>query len=372
MAKKTKTILSIIGARPNFVKILPVIKQLNKQNLFRSILVHTGQHYNKEMSHFFFKDLSLPKPDISLRVGSNSHAAQTAKIMVKLEKVINQIHPHLVIVVGDVNSTLAGSLVASKLQIPIAHVEAGLRSFDKTMPEEINRHFTDSVSDLLFTPSKDANENLKREGIPNEKIFFVGNVMIDTLMEFNGLLDRQGILLDKFDLQKKEYAVVTLHRPSNVDTSTDLKRIFSALYEIQKKIKMIFPVHPRTQFYIQKYNLQKQINKMKNIIWIPPLGYLDFLALMKQALFVITDSGGIQEETTVLNIPCLTVRKNTERPVTVREGTNIVVGVDPAVIVKKSFQILDGKEKRGMVPTLWDGRASQRIVKVLSDKGMLL
>ena len=365
MNNKKRKIISIVGARPNFVKIAPVVKLLQKYKDINSLLIHTGQHYDREMSKVFFEDLDLPKPDIYLNVGSHSQASQTAKIMIGLERVLVQERPDLVIVVGDVNSTLAGALVASKLSIPIAHIEAGLRSFDMSMPEEINRILTDSVSEFLFTPSKDANNNLYREGIRKNKIYFVGNVMIDSLMKFKRTILKNDKLLNKLGIAKKDYSVLTMHRPSNVDNLKDLKKIVKSLSVIQKKIKILFPIHPRTKFFIKNFGLSKKLSAMKNVHMIDPLGYLDFLSLMNNSLFVMTDSGGIQEETTVLGIPCLTVRENTERPVTVKEGTNVIVGTNPARIIKESLKILDGNTKNGRVPELWDGKTAERIVKII-------
>lgn len=368
MIKRDKKILSIAGARPNFVKIAPVLKQLRRYKNIHSFLVHTGQHYDKEMSKVFFEDLHLPKPDICLNVGSHNQAKQTAKIMIGLESVLVREKPDLIIVVGDVNSTLAGALVASKLSIPIAHIEAGLRSFDRSMPEEINRLITDSLSQFLFTPSRDANENLYREGISKNKIYFVGNVMIDSLMEFKDIICNNKGLLNKLRLSKKDFAILTLHRPSNVDNARDIKKIIRGLSMIQRRIKIVFPVHPRTRFFLKKFGFSKLLSNLENLHLVEPLGYLDFLTLINNSLFVITDSGGIQEETTVLGVPCLTVRENTERPVTIARGTNTIVGTNPDTLIKESFNILSGISKKGRVPELWDGKASERIVKILLSK----
>jgi len=299
-------------------------------------------------------------------VGSCSHAKQTAKIMIGLERIMLKERPDIVMVVGDVNSTLAGALVAGKLKIPVAHVEAGLRSFDRSMPEEINRVVTDSLSEFLFTHSKDANRNLLEEGISRERIYFVGNVMIDSLTEFKDMIfGQKRKTLDQFGLKEKEYALMTLHRPSNVDVAGHLKKILKALSEIQRKTKIIFPVHPRTEFFIKKYGLGPSLKNMHNFICTKPMGYINFLKLMNSSRFVITDSGGVQEESTVLGIPCLTVRENTERPVTVREGTNIIVGTKPSRIIEESVKIINGKCKTGRIPELWDGKASERIVNIL-------
>lgn len=374
-------ILCVIGARPNYMKIAPIIDQIDKYISAGSpkidldyLLVHTGQHYDNNMSDAFFKDLQIPSPDIYLGVGSGSHAEQTAKIMTGFEKICLQEHPDLVIVVGDVNSTLACSLVAAKLLIPVAHVEAGLRSFDRTMPEEINRIVTDSLSDYLFTTCRDADENLKKEGIPKHRIFFVGNVMIDSLLKYKEFAE---VKIKKFNkIKKLDYALLTLHRPSNVDNLKTFQDIFEALITISKKIPIVFPAHPRTQKTISEFglndlfqkNLTSILSKKKGIYLIPPMSYLEFLSLMNNAQFVLTDSGGIQEETTVLGIPCLTLRENTERPITISEGTNTLVGTDKDKITQKAFDILKGKIKQGKIPELWDGKASQRIIKIILRK----
>lgn len=320
-----KKIFLITGARPNFMKIAPIWKEMKKYpDCFNPIIVHTGQHYDDKMSAIFFKDMELPNPDIYLGVGSGSHAVQTAKVMVEFEKVCLEKKPDLIIVVGDVNSTLACSIVASKLLSPLAHIEAGLRSFDRTMPEEINRIVTDSLSNFLFTTCEDANKNLRKEGISNEKIFFVGNTMADTLLRFK---DRYSSSFISFQMRikEKEYALLTLHRPSNVDNEINFISILEALKEIQTRIKIIFPIHPRTKKQIKDMDMKGRFANMKNIALIEPLGYLEFMSLLVHSKFVLTDSGGIQEETTVLGIPCLTLRKNTERPITVKKGTNILL-----------------------------------------------
>ncbi|MEW6095270.1 MAG: UDP-N-acetylglucosamine 2-epimerase (non-hydrolyzing) [bacterium] len=360
-------VLNIVGARPNFMKIAPIMEEMKKYPQIESVVVHTGQHYDDEMSNIFFKDLNLPKPDIYLGVGSGTHAEQTAKIMIEFEKVIVKETPDLILVVGDVNSTLACTLVGVKLNIPIAHVEAGLRSFDRTMPEEINRLVTDSLGTYLFTTCQDANENLKREGIPEEKIFFVGNVMIDTLLRYK----EKAILsnsLNELNLKEKNFVLLTLHRPGNVDNEDSLINILDALDEIQQTIKMIYPIHPRTKKRIKEFNLEDKIQNMRNLILTAPIGYIDFLNLMIHSKFVMTDSGGLQEETTFLNIPCLTIRGNTERPITTEIGTNILVGTDTKKIVKESMNILNGNKKVGKIPPLWDGRASERIVRILLEE----
>jgi UDP-N-acetylglucosamine 2-epimerase (non-hydrolysing) len=360
-------IINVTGARPNMMKVAPLIKEMKQHEGLTSILLHTGQHYDEKMSKVFFNDLSMLEPDIYLGVGSGSHAEQTAKVMVEFEKVLLSERPDVVVVVGDVNSTMACAITAVKLNIPVAHVEAGLRSFDRTMPEEINRIVTDSVSDYLFTTSEDANINLKNEGIAAEKIFFVGNVMIDTLLSHKEKSEGADII-KQLKLKEREYAVLTLHRPSNVDGRDNLGGILDALFQIQKRIKIIFPVHPRTLKMIKEYGFSDVIKEMKNLIILEPLGYLDFLKLMSDAMFVLTDSGGIQEETTILQIPCLTLRKNTERPVTVTEGTNTIVGNDKDKIVKEAENILNNGGKTGRTPKLWDGKAAERIVKIILNK----
>lgn len=357
-------IINVVGARPNFMKIAPIMDEMKKHSRIEPILVHTGQHYDREMSKLFFDDLKLPKPDIYLGVGSGSHAVQTAKIMVEFEKIVIKEKPDLVVVVGDVNSTIACALTAVKLFIPVAHVEAGLRSFDRDMPEEINRILTDAISDYLFTTCCDANNNLLKEGIPKEKIHFVGNVMIDTLLK---QIDKasDSDILDKLNLKSKNYTVLTLHRPSNVDDKETFVRILDAFEEIQKKIKIILPIHPRTKKRIEEFGLSHKIKNMVNFKIIEALGYLDFLKLMSDSKFVLTDSGGIQEETTILKIPCITLRETTERPITVTKGTNIIVGSNKEKIIKESLKIIEGREKEGKVPELWDGKAAERIVNIL-------
>ena len=357
-------IMSVVGARPNFMKIAPIIRAIKKYQQIQSVLVHTGQHYDHQMSESFFEDLGIPRPDYNLGVGSGSHSAQTAHIMLSFEKVVLKEKPVLILVVGDVNSTLACSLVAAKLHIAVAHVEAGLRSLDRAMPEEINRLVTDSISDILFTTSLDANANLMKEGHPRDRIIFVGNVMIDTLM---ANLEKAGKsqIVKELSLKEKQFVAVTLHRPSNVDDKTTLTDIMEALFEISKKIPVIFPVHPRTIKKIKDFIPYQKLTQMNNLRLIEPLGYIDFLRLMSQAKFVITDSGGIQEETTALGIPCLTVRENTERPITITEGTNTLVGTNREKIIKESMKILNGSGKKGRRPQYWDGKSSERIVKTL-------
>jgi len=352
-------LLHVVGARPNFMKVAPVWRAIAKVTEINQYLVHTGQHYNKNMSDIFFKELDLCEPNEFLGVGSGTHAEQTAAIIVALEKVIYDYKPDMVMVYGDVNSTMAASLVCSKLLIPIGHVEAGLRSFDRTMPEEINRLITDQIADLLFTPSEDANENLLREGVSSEKIHLVGNVMIDTLVR----------LLPKAETTPVErisdtFALVTLHRPSNVDSEDMLREIIETLIEMSKSLQIFFPVHPRTMQKIQDFSLTIPDNG--NLRLMEPMGYLDFLTLQSRATVVITDSGGVQEEATYLGVPCLTIRENTERPITITKGTNLLVGKDMGILKQEIDNILSGKIKKGEIPSLWDGEASIRIAGVLN------
>ncbi len=357
-------VLNIVGARPNFMKIAPIHRLMLKSENFEPVLIHTGQHYDRAMSKIFFEDLELPEPDIYLGVGSGSHAQQTGDVMVKLEEVMIEQKPDMVLVVGDVNSTMAASLVASKLCIPIAHVEAGLRSFDRTMPEEINRIVTDSLADWLFVTEESGRVNLLKEGVPEEKIHFVGNVMIDSLL-FYQKKSAQSKILNELKLNSAAYALLTLHRPANVDDPSHFKKILKALEQIEKEIPIIFPIHPRARKMIDKFKFSENIESMKQLILTEPLGYLDFLHLMINATLVLTDSGGIQEETTVIGIPCLTMRENTERPVTIDIGTNVLVGMDTEKIVAETFDILSDKKKNGSIPPLWDGHAASRIVDVL-------
>lgn len=349
-------LIHVVGTRPNFVKIAPVYSACSRRNLSQSI-VHTGQHYDSKMSAVFFKELGLPNPDINLRVGSGTHAEQTSKILLRFEKVIPKLSPDIVIVYGDVNSTIAAALVCAKLSVPVAHVEAGLRSFDRSMPEEINRLLTDQIADILFTTSVDANENLLREGISPNKIYFVGNVMIDTLIKFLPLIRK--IKSNKYPAH---YALVTLHRPSNVDNNATLRNILESLIRISYKLPIIFPVHLRTR---QRINSLSRLKNSPYLYLIKPQEYTEFLYLEKNATVVITDSGGVQEETTFLMKPCLTIRSNTERPITVNMGTNILVETDCKVLEQEIDAILAGKLKKGEIPPLWDGHAADRIADIL-------
>ena len=350
------------GARPNFMKIAPLIKEFLKEKInFK--LIHTGQHYDYNMSKVFFDDLGIPAPDVHLNVGSASHAVQTANIMIEFEKIMIKEKPLLVIVVGDVNSTIACALVARKLHVGVAHIEAGLRSFDMKMPEEINRLLTDQISDFLFTTERSAALNLKREGIIADKIFFVGNVMIDTLIT-NLEKAKELTLLDKYKLKKNEYALVTLHRPSNVDTKENLEKILNIIEFLQEKIKVFFPIHPRTKKNLEKFDLEKKIRDL-NVVLSDPIGYLEFLNLMTNAKLILTDSGGIQEEASYLKIPILTAREGTERPITVDEGTNTIIGNDLAEAKKYIEEIISNKYKQGKNIEKWDGQTAERIVRII-------
>ncbi len=356
-------IINVCGARPNFMKIAPLMRAFAARPAIQPILVHTGQHYDEAMSQAFFDDLRLPRPDLNLEVGSASHAVQTALIMQRFEPVLERERPDAVLVVGDVNSTIACALVAVKLGIPTIHVEAGLRSFDRTMPEEINRVLTDAVSALLFVTEPAGVENLRREGVDAARIHLVGNVMIDTLLAHRTLADRSDVL-QRLELSAGPYGVVTLHRPTNVDDPRVLGRILDALEEIQRTTPLVFPVHPRTRGNLQRHGLLTRIERLPQLRLADPLGYLDFLKLMSHAAVVLTDSGGIQEETTVLGVPCLTLRENTERPITIEQGTNQLVGMDPARILAGYRRIREGRIEH-RIPDLWDGRAGERIAEVI-------
>lgn len=355
-------ILHVVGARPNFIKVTPVYRALRENGILNQTIVHTGQHYDFNLSEIFFRDLEIPRPVVDLCVGSGSHAQQTAAIMMRLEPVLLEHRPDLVLVYGDVNSTLAAVLVCAQLQVPVGHVEAGLRSFDRSMPEEINRIVADSLANPLFAPSEDGVANLKREGISEERIFFVGNVMIDSLFRLLSVaVERRCVLPHASDVA--QYGVVTLHRPSNVDSDQTLFELVQALQEISVDLPLIFPVHPRTRQHLQRMPVARN----SRIFMVDPLGYLDFLALQYRARLVITDSGGIQEETTCLGVPCITVRENTERPVTVSLGTNILVGRDWNRLKQEVRSILAGKSRKGALPPLWDGHAGQRIAEIIAS-----
>ncbi len=395
MSKELKIIL-VAGARPNFMKIAPLVSAIKKfnepinlskrewqgvraqgvnetdqinevdqkdqTNPINYLLVHTGQHYDVAMSETFFRELDLPKPDINLEVGSASHAAQTANIMVRFEEVCLKEKPDWVLVVGDVNSTMACTLVAAKLGIKVAHVEAGLRSFDRTMPEEINRLVTDALSDLLFTPSADADENLLQEGIPAIKIKRVGNIMIDTLLAHLEKA-RQGKPYNRFGLEEKNYVFVTLHRPSNVDDGGSISRIMDCLINLSKKLPVIFPVHPRTRKNLAQFGVLEKLNGHKDLLLLDPIGYHDAIGFVDKAHFVLTDSGGLQEETTFLNIPCLTLRPNTERPITIKIGTSKLTSLE--TLNEDIGNLLNGYSRISQIPELWDGKTAERIIQIL-------
>jgi UDP-N-acetylglucosamine 2-epimerase (non-hydrolysing) len=355
-----KTVVHVVGARPNFMKVAPIHRAIARRGRLRQVLVHTGQHYDVNMSDVFFSDLGMPAPDVHLGVGSSSHAQQTARVMIELEQIFERARPELVSLVGDVNSTLAAALVAAKMSIAVSHVEAGLRSFDRSMPEEINRIVTDRISDWLLTPSADADENLRREGVATERIVMVGNVMIDSLLASKERADALSTVAD-LGLTPRGYAVCTLHRPSNVDDPARLAGLLEALAFVSRRVPVIFPLHPRTRKMIVEAGLRPTLETCPDLRVVEPMGYLEFLALTSRAKLILTDSGGLQEESTALGVPCLTLRANTERPITVSVGTNLVVGADPERIQREAAQILEGRGKKGRVPDLWDGRTAERI-----------
>lgn len=359
-------VLNVVGTRPNLIKMAAIAHAMSGCSQIQQTLVHTGQHYDDKMSQVFFDQLDIPRPDIYLGIGSGSHAQQTARVMVEFERVITDRRPDLVLVVGDVNSTLACALVAVKEHLRLAHVEAGLRCFNRAMPEEINRVLTDALADYLFCTSRQACTNLQREGIAQERIFFVGNVMIDTLLRHRERALQLDVL-SPLGLKPGGYALLTLHRPANVDDPGVLRGILHALSEIQTHIPIMFPVHPRTLRRLREFNLIGMLDSTPGVKLVEPMGYLEFLNAMANSRFVLTDSGGIQEETTVLGVPCLTLRNETERPETVTEGTNQVIGCDPNRIIAESRRILDGDYKLGHHPELWDGKAAYRIVQILTE-----
>lgn len=358
-----KTVVHVVGARPNYMKIAPLVDAMKDASGIRQLLVNTGQHYDDAMSKAFLRELGLPKPDRDLEVGSASHAVQTAKVMIGFEQVCLQDRPDLVVVVGDVNSTMAATLVAAKLMIPVAHLEAGLRSFDPAMPEEINRVVTDRLADLLLTPSADGDENLLKEGVPASKIRLVGNIMIDTLLRHRPLatLDR---IRDRVDVRANAYAVMTLHRPSNVDDPVVLRRILDAIAEVAKEMPVVFPVHPRTRDRLKAF---ASGDLLANVILTEPMGYIDFLSLTSNARIILTDSGGLQEESTALGIPCLTMRENTERPVTITHGTNRLVGTQTAAILDGYRAAMADTPDPTRRPPLWDGKTAGRVSSVLQE-----
>jgi UDP-N-acetylglucosamine 2-epimerase (non-hydrolysing) len=357
-------IVAVVGARPNFVKIAPIMAELAEYPYISTTLVHTGQHYDAQMSDTFFANLEIPRPDVNLKVQSGGAVAQIAEIMTRIEPVIESAHPDMVVVVGDVNSTVAATLAAVKIGRPVAHVEAGLRSFDRTMPEEVNRVLTDAVSDLLFTTEASADENLAREGVPVDRVHFVGNVMIDTLFRYRERARESGVL-ERLGLTARGYAVLTLHRPSNVDDEGTLGLLLGTVARIQSEIPIVFPVHPRTRRRLEA--LGGLLPPMPGLRLADPMPYLDFVQLMAESRCVLTDSGGIQEETTALGTPCLTLRQNTERPVTVSRGTNRIVGTDPDAIYQAWSDVKGGRWRAGELPELWDGKAASRIVRVLHE-----
>ena len=357
-------VANIVGARPNLVKIAPLLREMRRHPELQPLLVHTGQHYDEELSDVFFRQMGIPEPDVNLEVGSGSHAWQTAEVLKRMEPFLLEERPDLVLVVGDVNSTIAATLAAAKLGIPVAHVEAGLRSFDRSMPEEINRVLTDALADYLFATEEDAIDNLVREGRPQKRIYLVGNVMIDALRHFLPIAQKSRIVRELGLMNGdgfRPFGVLTLHRPSNVDSVETLRNLLRALEEVADLLPVIFPVHPRTRQRLTGLGIRNH----PQLCMVPPVGYLDFLCLLSRARLVLTDSGGVQEETTALGVPCLTLRENTERPVTVTQGTNQIVGQDPARIIAAARETLAGKLKKGRVPQFWDGHAAERIVGVL-------
>jgi len=360
-------ILSVVGARPNFMKVAPIVARLQaRPDLFTSVIVHTGQHYDEKLSKVFFDDLGMPMPDINLNVGSGSHAQQTAAVMAAFEPVLIDAGADLVLVVGDVNSTIACALVAVKLGVKVAHVEAGLRSFDRTMPEEINRILTDQISDLLFTTEASAADNLRAEGIAPDKIHFVGNVMIDALLAHRDRARALGTPA-ALGLERAAYAVLTLHRPSNVDDASTFERLIDALAPIANELPLVFPVHPRTRARVVNSPSAARLVERGRLRLLDPLGYLEFIALLDGSRLTLTDSGGIQEETTILGIPCMTLRENTERPITVTSGTNVIVGTDPARIMP-AWERIKGESVTTARPPLWDGQTAGRIVDTLKTE----
>lgn len=364
-------IICVCGARPNFMKIAPLMRAFKKNGRFDTLLVHTGQHYDENMSRLFFDELEIPRPDVNLEVGSGSHAQQTAEIMKRFEPVVLEHRPDYVLVVGDVNSTIACGLVAVKLGVKLIHVEAGLRSFDRTMPEEINRILTDTISDLLFVTEQSGIDNLRREGIDSDKTHLVGNVMIDTLLA-NREKAQQSSILNELGLERGKFAVITLHRPSNVDDMSRFAEIVTAFETIEKEMRLVFPMHPRTRANMKGSKLEQRIAAMKNLLLLEPIGYLDFLCLMSSAALVMTDSGGIQEETTILGVPCMTLRDSTERPVTITEGTNRLVRITTEDILKNFRDVMNNRDKySARTPKNWDGKAAERIAQIIERDGTL-
>ena len=359
-------VLLVVSTRPNFMKVAPMLSHMAKRpDRFEAVLVHTGQHYDEMMSDVFFADLKLPEPRYHLGIGSGTQGVQTGRTMAAFDPVLMEEKPDLVVVVGDVNSTLACAVGAIKLHIPVGHVEAGLRSRDRKMPEEINRIVTDVVSDFLFTPSRDADENLRAEGIPEARIHFVGNVMVDSLRKAEGSLERSDVL-ERLGLAPKSYALATAHRAANVDDPEALAKVIDGLDRVQRHLPTVFPVHPRTRNRLNEFGYAERLDGLKDLRALDPVGYLDSLRLQRDAALVVTDSAGLQEETTVLGVACLTMRPNTERPVTVEVGTSTIVNLDADLIEAKTIEVLEGRYKQGSIPELWDGRACERIVDVIA------
>lgn len=354
-----KKVMLVAGARPNFVKIAPIMRAMDGR--FEQFLVHTGQHFHVRMSKVFFDELDIPEPDINLEVGSGRHGEQTAAVMERIEKVFIEQKPELVLVVGDVNSTMAATLASSKLRIPVAHVEAGLRSFDREMPEEINRVVTDVLSDVLFTTEEIAGLNLAAEGIDKKKVHLVGDVMVDTLFDRMGAIDACDVV-ERLGLEPNEYAVATIHRQSNADDPKVLGTVLSAFDEIADRIRVVFPCHPRTAKRMREFGLGNGV-----VTIVEPLGYVDFMKLVKSSRLVMTDSGGLQVETTVLEKPCITLRGTTERPVTIEKGSNVLAGTNPDIIIRQAFAVLEGATKNIEVPKLWDGHAAERIANIIGE-----
>ena len=360
-------VLNVVGARPNFMKVGAIHSAMVARGGFDSLILHTGQHYDSQMSDVFFRQLALPEPDVYLGVGSGSHAAQTARVMIAFEGALMEHKPDLVLVVGDVNSTLACSLVAAKAHIPVAHVEAGLRSRDRRMPEEINRIVTDSISDYLFVSEQSGMDNLAEEGVPDEKVFFVGNVMIDSLLGYREKA-KESSILEELQVKAKGFALMTMHRAGNVDHLDALLHIVESIEGLAELVPVVLPLHPRTKKRLQGFNLMNRVKDIPGLVLTEPLGYLEFLRLMETARFVVTDSGGIQAETTALSVPCLTIRPTTEQPVTISEGTNQLLPLDPIQIVAEGKAICEGRFKEGKMPPLWDGKAAERISRILQEQ----
>lgn len=362
------TFLSVVGARPNFMKVAPIHRALARHaDRVRHVIVHTGQHYDEKMSKVFFEDLELPVPDVYLGIGSGSHAEQTGRVMIAFEQTLAEVKPDVVIVVGDVNSTLACSVTCAKMHVPVVHVESGLRSFDRTMPEEINRMVTDILSDLLFVTEPAGLVNLRNEGIADEKVHLVGDVMIDSIAQYRAKAAQSGILAEH-GLAPRDYTLVTLHRPSNVDVRENLEKVLDIFEQIHDETTIIFPIHPRTRRRIDEFALADRFRALERLVLCDPIGYLDFLCLMDNARLILTDSGGIQEESTYLEVPCLTLRENTERPVTIDVGTNQLLGLDVPLVVAKAREVYAGHPKTGRIPDMWDGRAAERIVTILLER----